>query len=128
MGHGTGHTGAAGYQALAERLAKADPRIFIGTLEGDSIETILSAIAADAPAPPQISREDVKHVWLLPLLSTIGKHAEQDMAGTHPDSWRSKIEAAGFTCRPVLKGTVESAGFAGIWLRHLADALELLRR
>ena len=80
MGHGTWHTGSAGYQALAERLAEADPRIFIGTLEGDSIETILSAIAVGAPAPPQFSREDAKNVWLLPLLSTIGKHAEQDMA------------------------------------------------
>jgi sirohydrochlorin cobaltochelatase len=128
MGHGTWHTGAAGYQALAGRLAEADPRIFIGTLESDSIATILSAIAAGSSAQPPPSREDAKNVWLLPLLSTIGKHAEQDMAGTHPASWRSRIEAAGFSCRPVLKGTVEYAGFAEIWLKHLADALDLLQR
>lgn len=147
MGHGTWHRGAAGYQALAGQLAASDPRIFIGALEGEhSIETILPAIRArahadretavpagenekgnlskapaDAPGLPE-----ARTVWLLPLLSIIGKHAEQDMAGEHPDSWRSRIEAAGFSCRPVLTGTVEYAGFARIWLKHLARAMTTL--
>jgi hypothetical protein len=131
-------------------LAKADPRIFVGTLEDRrSIDAILSAITADTPdralpgpepgrkieegkpaATPMdagfLSGEERTTVWLLPLLSTIGKHAEQDMAGEHPASWRSRIEAAGFVCRPVLKGTVEYAGFAAIWLAHLAAALDRL--
>lgn len=150
MGHGTWHAGAAGYQALADCIAVKDPRIFIGALEGEhALTTLLPTLqalfpplatagspgaagspdaaglpdAADAAVPPG----NRGTAWLLPLLSIIGKHAEQDMAGTHPLSWRSRIEAAGFHCRPVLKGTVEYAGFADIWLRHLAVAVKDLR-
>ena len=118
MGHGTWHTGAASYQALSEALAKQDSRIFIGTLEGEHrIENLLPSIAATGATT----------VWLLPLLSVIGKHAEQDMAGDHPESWRGQIENAGFICRPVLTGTVEYAGFARIWLAHLSTALANLK-
>lgn len=118
MGHGTWHTGAASYQSLSEALAAKDDKIFIGTLEGGhTIDTLLPAIA-DSGA---------KTVWLLPLLSSIGKHAEKDMAGEHPESWRSQITAAGFACRSRLVGTAEYEGFARIWLHHLAAALQRLR-
>lgn len=139
MGHGTWHSGAASYQALAERIAMKDSRIFIGTLEGEhSIERIVPVVAAAIRASSGEEREEgraplsgiekgAKNVWLLPLLSVIGKHAEMDMAGEHEESWRSRIEAAGFACRPVLTGTVEYEGFARIWLSHLAKAMEKLK-
>ena len=118
MGHGTWHSGAASYQALSEAVAAKDGAIFIGTLEGERrIENILPAVA----------KTGAKAVWLLPLLSIIGKHAEKDMAGEHPESWQSRITAAGFTCRSRLVGTVEYEGFARVWLEHLAAALQQLR-
>ncbi len=118
MGHGAWHSGAAGYQALSEAAAARDGGIFIGTLEGERrIKSLL----------PDLARAGTKTVWLLPLLSVIGKHAEKDMAGEHPESWRSQITAAGFTCRSRLVGTVEYEGFAQIWLEHLAAALQQLR-
>lgn len=125
MGHGTWHTGAASYQALAERVSAVDPLIFIGTLEGGHrIERMLPDIARAAGPGGE---NGAKTVWLLPLLSIIGKHAEKDMAGEHQESWRSRIEAAGMACRPVLKGTVEYKGFAAVWTSHLAEALQRLR-
>ena len=117
MGHGTWHSGAASYEALARAVALSDKRIFIGTLEGEhDINALL----------PSIQATGAKTVWLLPLLSVIGKHAEQDMAGTDSSSWYSRITRAGLVCKPVLTGTVEYAGFAEIWLMHLADALQRL--
>ena len=117
MGHGTWHGGAASYEALAQAVTPADKLIFIGTLEGrHGIDSLL----------PIIQKTGTKTVWLLPLLSIIGKHAELDMAGTDPASWHSRIIGAGLACRPVLKGTVEYAGFAGIWLMHLATAMHML--
>ena len=118
MGHGTGHGGAAGYQALSKALAARDDKMFIGTLEGGrGIEHLL----------PNIAASGAKTVWLLPLLSVIGKHAEKDMAGEHPESWRNRITAAGFACRFRLVGTVEHEGFARIWLEHLEAALRRLK-
>lgn len=114
VGHGTWHTGAASYQSLYESLSRIDPRIFIGTLSGEhSIESILPALQACG----------TRQVWLLPLLSVIGKHAEEDMAGKGADSWQSRLEKAGYHCRAVLKGTVEYEGFARIWIQHLSKAL-----
>jgi len=118
MGHGTWHSGAIGYQALSEAVAARDDKVFIGTLEGGrGIEHLL----------PDIAASKAKTVWLLPLLSVIGTHAERDMAGEHPESWRSRITAAGFACRPRLVGTVEYEGFARIWLEHLEAALRQLK-
>lgn len=119
MGHGTWHPGSVSYQALAESVAARDRNIFIGTLEGEhDIAHLL----------PEVQKAGAKTVWLLPLLSVIGKHAEKDMAGAHPESWRSRIEeATGAVCRPVLTGTVEYQGFAKIWLAHLATALDELK-
>jgi sirohydrochlorin cobaltochelatase len=124
MGHGTWHTGAASYDALARTLAANDERILIGTLSGShGIEGILPRLAGlcaerETAAKPR--------VWLLPLLSIIGRHAEKDMAGEHAESWRGRIKAAGFPCSPVLTGTVEYDGFARIWLAHLDRALKRL--
>lgn len=118
MGHGTWHTGAGSYGALAAEISRSDPLLFLGTLSGrPGIEELLPAVGAAG----------ARTVWLLPLLSIIGNHAEKDMAGRHGASWRSRIEAAGLACRPVLRGTVEYSGFARIWMDHLATALESLR-
>lgn len=121
MGHGTWHSGAASYQALAERIAARDRDIHIGTLEGQHcIENLLPLLHKRREEGAE------RTVWLLPLLSVIGKHAERDMAGGQPHSWRGQIEAAGFCCRPVLTGTVEYEGFARIWTDHLKVALDAL--
>lgn len=117
VGHGTWHTGAASYQSLYESLSRVDPLIFIGTLSGEhSIESVL----------PLLKKSGAGRVWLVPLLSVIGRHAEEDMAGKGKDSWQSRLEKAGFPCRAVLKGTVEYEGFARIWISHLARALRSL--
>ena len=102
---------------MADRVAAADGRIFIGTLEGEHcIDALL----------PSVTASGAKAAWLLPLLSIIGKHAEQDMAGDGLSSWRGRLESAGIACRPVLTGTVEYDGFARIWIDHLRTALERL--
>jgi sirohydrochlorin cobaltochelatase len=48
------------------------------------------------------------------------------MAGDHPESWRSRIAAAGMVCLPVLQGMVEHAAFVDIWIDHLDEAMERL--
>lgn len=117
VGHGTCHTGAASYQSLYETLGKTDPRIFIGTLSGEhSVESIR----------PALDQCGARTVWLVPLLSVIGKHAEEDIAGKNEDSWQSRLEQAGFTCRTVLTGTAEYRGFVDIWIAHLKAALDRL--
>ena len=113
MGHGARHDACSRYGELAAVLRGADPRVHVGAMSGaDSLEDIL----------PRLS---FGRVWLLPLLSTVGRHALEDMAGKGQDSWRARIVAAGHECVPVLKGTVEYPDIAEIWLDHLVRAAGL---
>lgn len=107
MGHGGRHAGCAGYERLANAVHALDPHVHVGAMGGNlQLEILLPRLVS-------------KRVWLMPLLATIGRHALDDMAGEGENSWRSRIVAAGHDCVPILRGTVEYAGLAQIWLDHL---------
>ncbi len=117
MGHGTWHEGESRYGTLSAQVRERDPLVHIGTMDGDcTIDDIL----------PRLAAAGVRRAWLLPLLSVVGRHAMLDMAGDAPDSWRSRIVAAGMECVPVLRGTAEYGGFVDIWLDHLGVAFRAL--
>lgn len=114
MGHGSRKQAVTAYATLAGAVQALDARVHVGTMSG--------ALELEALLPRLTSRR----VWLMPLLSVVGRHTLEDMAGDAPDSWRSRIEAAGHTCAPVVRGTAEYRAFADIWLRHLEDAVAAL--
>jgi sirohydrochlorin cobaltochelatase len=115
VGHGARHPATVRYDALAHAVRSLDSLVYVGTM-------------SDAPALPRILEEvrerRCRRVWLLPLLSVIGRHALRDLAGSEEQSWKSRIEAAGVVCTPVLKGSAEYPGFIRIWLDHLELALQ----
>ncbi|MDR1777919.1 MAG: sirohydrochlorin cobaltochelatase [Desulfovibrio sp.] len=114
MGHGARHAAVARYADLAVAVRGLDSHVHVGAMNGGQrLEEILTRIEGS-------------RVWLMPLLSVVGRHAVQDMAGEQETSWRSRIEASGRTCVPVLKGMAECAGFAEIWLRHLGAVVRAL--
>lgn len=116
MGHGARHAAVARYEDLARAVRDLDAHVHVGTMNGAvSLEDILPRLVSP-------------RVWLMPLLSVVGRHALRDMAGEGGQSWRSRIEAHGRQCLPVLKGTAEYAGFAEIWLRHLEQAAQALEK
>ncbi|MEG2172884.1 MAG: sirohydrochlorin cobaltochelatase [Desulfovibrionaceae bacterium] len=118
MGHGARHRAVACYDALGQAVRLLDAAVYVGTMNGAvQLEHILPHLGTAAPE---------SRVWLMPLLSVVGRHTLHDMAGTNPQSWRSRIEAAGFTCIPVLKGTAEYGGFITLWLDHLAHVVKQL--
>lgn len=113
MGHGTRHPANVYYAALAYRLQKTDPNIFVGTVEGwPEIDEIKE----------DLTRRRIRKVYLMPFMSVAGDHARNDMAGPEEDSWKSILEKEGITCVPVLKGTAEFQEFVDIWVDHLKDA------
>lgn len=114
MGHGSRKRATDSYTALAEAVSALDSHVHVGTMSG--------ALELDALLPRLTSRR----VWLMPLLSVVGRHTLEDMAGSAPDSWRARIEAAGHACEPVVHGTAEYRAFAEIWLRHLEAAVAAL--
>jgi len=57
-----------------------------------------------------------------------GDHAMNDMAGDAPDSWKSRLEAAGFAVRCRLEGIGMWDEVAALYLCHLTDAEEVMER
>lgn len=118
MGHGARHNAVSRYADLYQAVQKLDPHVHVGTMNGASqLEDILPRLGSPSASA---------RVWLMPLLSVVGRHTLNDMAGKNPESWSSRIDAAGFTCIPVLKGTAEYAAFIAIWLEHLSHTMEQL--
>ena len=112
MGHGSVHASERWYAELSRTLGERDPFVFLGTLRGQvRVEQVL----------PRLRKLGVRRVWLMPLLAVVGRHALEDMAGDG-DSWKTRLESAGFSCFPVLRGLAESPGVAQLWLERLALA------
>ena len=111
MGHGTRYTRAQErYDRLSAMLSAEDRAVHLATMSGDvSIENIMPLLSS-------------RRVWLLPFLSSVGRHTTVDMAGTQMKSWKSQIEAVGHECVPVIAGAIENENFADIWLEHLEEA------
>ena len=116
-GHGSRHDSAAYYAALSRAVTGIDPLAFVATMKGE---------VQLHQALPLLLAKGVRHVWLVPLLAVIGRHALEDLAGNRPDSWRTLLEAQGLTCTPVLTGMAEMPCFADVWIDHLDKALRLL--
>ena len=107
MGHGSRHPAAKMYADLHNYVQTLDPHVHVGTMIGlINLENLLPNLTS-------------KRVWLMPFLSTVGRHTLNDMAGTKSTSWRSCLENQGHICMPVLKGTAECAALVEIWLEHL---------
>ncbi len=111
MGHGARHPAMSRYEDLARAVDRLDAHIHVGAMSGPlELDALLSRLTS-------------RRVWLMPLLSVVGRHALEDMAGEQEHSWRSRLERAGHDCCPILHGMAEYSGFAAIWLRHLAQAV-----
>lgn len=115
VGHGARHKNFYLYGELARALTARDSHLHLGTMSGDAdLEKILPALRSEV-------------VWLVPLLSIVGKHATNDIAGENPLSWKSRIERDGHLCRSIMQGISEYANIANLWLDNLARVVTLLQ-
>ena len=90
LGHGTSHTAAVTYhqmQVQADLLGYDN--VFIGTVEGKPEETECSAVIE------AVSSAGFDKVTIRPLMVVAGDHANNDMAGDDPDSWKTMFENSG---------------------------------
>ncbi len=123
IGHGTTHPGNDFYPALNHKLQQLDPLVFLGVMGSDQDrEPSLPTISK------WLSRAGVTQAALLPFLFGAGFHVAHDMMGKKSDSWESVLATAGITCRGVLKGSSEYDELSDIWMAHLSDAMDRLKR
>lgn len=115
MGHGSDHYANKLYSDFADICRKLGyQNLFIATLEAKpSIDDIIS----------QLKAAGYRNVTITPLLFVAGGHACKDMAGDEPDSWKSRLEAEGFTVTAIVKGLGEYAAIRELYAKHLYDTM-----
>lgn len=116
MGHGTEHFAGVVYPALQS----------VFTLQG-RMDTFVAAVEgwpALDDVLPQVQLAGYRKAHLVPLLLVAGDHACHDMAGDDPESWKSQLEAAGFTVRCTLEGLGRLPGIQQLYCAKLKEILE----
>ena len=118
MGHGTEHEANASYAKLQDAFnAAGKTNYLVGTVEAaPSLDDMLSAVQAGG----------YTKVVLQPLMVVAGDHANNDMAGDEPDSWKSTFAAEGYEVEPVLQGMGEIADIQQIYVDHVQQAIDTL--
>ena len=112
MGHGTE---AASNGVYAKMQSVLPQNCYVGTVEAEpSLEDVLSAVRAGA----------YKRVVLQPLMLVAGDHANHDMAGDEPESWKSVFESAGYETVCVLRGLGELDAVQALFVEHARAAMD----
>lgn len=119
MGHGTEHFANAAYAAMEYVFHDLGYRnVFLGTVEGyPELEQVMS----------RLGEHQIRSVTLAPLMVVAGDHAKNDMAGPEEDSWRNRLEAAGYEVDCVIRGLGEFPAIRARFAAHAADAMEQLQ-
>jgi sirohydrochlorin cobaltochelatase len=119
MGHGTHHPSDMYYAAMQYHLWQKSPLYFLATVDG--FPTISEVL-------PTLKANKVKTVWLMPLMTVAGDHAQNDMTGNDPESWESQLKKAGLEVNVIMKGLAEYDQIVNIWINRLKETLYELEK
>ena len=119
MGHGTEAESNEVYAKMQTVMDKAGHNnIFIGTVESTpSVEDVLAMVQAG----------NYKKVVLRPMMIVAGDHANNDMAGDEPDSWKSFFEAAGYEVTCMVEGLGSLGEIQSLMVQHAQAAIDSLQ-
>ena len=121
MGHGTAHVAKVTYSQMQAQMQQLGyENVFIGTVEGEPEETSCEAVIEAVKAA------GYTNVILRPLMVVAGDHANNDMAGSEDDSWKTMFEAAGFTVDCQIAGLGEIADVQALYVAHTKAAIDAL--
>ena len=121
MGHGTAHVAKVTYSQMQTQMQNLGyENVFIGTVEGEPEESSAEAVIEAVKAA------GYTNVVLRPLMVVAGDHANNDMAGSDDDSWKTVFEAAGFTVDCQIHGLGEIADVQALYVAHTKAAIDAL--
>ncbi len=119
MGHGTDAGSNQIYRRFQQVLRDAGfVHYYIGTVEAEpSLKDIVAAVREVGT---------YQKVVLSPLMVVAGDHANHDMAGADPDSWKCVFEAEGYKVECILRGLGELPAIQALYVAHARAAMNRL--
>ncbi len=120
MAHGTPHPGNAYYSVIQDRLQQLGMNnVFVYSVEGrPNLEDVI----------PKLKAGGYTTVTLMPIMMVAGDHANNDMAGSDPDSHKSILEKDGFTVKTYIHGLGENKNVRQIYVNRAEEALSALQK
>ena len=119
--HGTAHVAKVSYSQMSAQMQNLGyENVFIGTVEGEPEETSCESVIEAVKAA------GYTNVILRPLMVVAGDHANNDMAGSDDDSWKTMFEAADFTVDCQIAGLGEIADIQALYIAHTQAAIDAL--
>lgn len=120
MGHGSprknnksfGYT----YVKLQEIFDKMQLPVIIGTVEDEDSPNFEAVLG-------RLKNNNYTKVHMYPLMVVAGDHANNDMYGDEPDSWKTQIEALGIATEGHLYGLGRNKAIQAIYINHALEAL-----
>lgn len=121
LGHGTAHVAKVSYSQMQTQLDTLGyDNAWIGTVEGKPEETSAEAVIEAVKAAGYTK------VVLRPLMVVAGDHANNDMAGEDPDSWKSLFTAAGLEVEVQIAGLGSIPAVQQLYVDHTGEAMASL--
>lgn len=119
MAHGTPHPANAYYAVMQDRLNELGlNNVYIFSVEGwPHLETVM----------PQLKAKGIKNVTLMPLMMVAGDHANNDMAGDEPDSFKSILQKEGFKVNTYIHGLGENPAVQKLFVEKANQAWDALQ-
>ena len=114
MGHGTAHYANASYCQLENTFrALGHEHVYVGTAEGfPNLDYIIG----------RLKKHNITRVHLMPFMIVAGDHAQNDMAGEEPESWKSILKSEGFQVTVQLDGLGSFPEIGQLFASHLDKA------
>ncbi len=119
VGHGSGHPADALYSLMYQVIKQEHENIFLGTIDG---------FCGIAGLLPNLLGSGRRVVRLLPFLLVAGGHAENDIFGLSPESWKSTLEKVGYEVVADRRGLGDRAEIVSLFLEHTRNALERMKK
>jgi len=115
MGHGSEHPADSAYACLDYVFKdKGLKNYYVGTVEGyPELEDVINLL----------KENEIKKVYLTPMMLVVGDHAQNDMAGEEEESWKNVLENEGFEVEIELKGMGEYEDIQNMYVKKIADLL-----
>ncbi|MDR3092223.1 MAG: sirohydrochlorin cobaltochelatase [Clostridiales bacterium] len=114
VGHGTNHSSGRLYRELGEALRReSGGRFFLSVLDEDF-----------TAAREWIAENKIDKTLLVPLMISMGRHAENEIIGRGGESIRSRLEAAGVETVCVAKGLIDYPAVREVFIDNIASQLK----
>ena len=103
------------YQKMQDRMiAGGYANYYIGTVEAQpDLQAVIEKLGA---------QKHYQRAVLQPLMVVAGDHANQDMAGEEEDSWKSRLERAGYQVECRIRGLGEVEAIRKLYVAHVREA------